>query len=155
MTYRTVKRYGHELGLSCCFRQHKADSHCRLLHGYALAFTFTFECNRLDDRNWCVDFGDLDGLKSKLKASFDHTLVIAQDDPQLSELQCLGALKLASVLILHRVGCEAFAEYAWALAHAELKTLGQSNRVRVVSCEVSEHGANSAIYIHQGIDVHA
>jgi 6-pyruvoyltetrahydropterin/6-carboxytetrahydropterin synthase len=36
------KTYGHELGLSACFRQHRAKSHCRFLHGYPLSFTFTF-----------------------------------------------------------------------------------------------------------------
>ena len=35
--WRSTKTYGHEEGLSCCFRQWRAThSHCRLLHGYAL-----------------------------------------------------------------------------------------------------------------------
>ena len=44
MHYST-KRYGHEQGLSAVFRQPNAShSHCQLLHGYSLAFTFTFSC---------------------------------------------------------------------------------------------------------------
>ena len=155
MTYRVEKHYGHDLGLSCCFRQHKATSHCRLLHGYALAFTFVFECKELDDRNWCIDFGDLDGLKQDLKNAFDHTLVVAADDPLGDEIMHLKQLGLANVLILPKVGCEAFAEFAWAIANMQLRVRGMQPRVRVVSCKVSEHGANSAIYIHKGIDVYA
>ncbi len=41
--YRSTKMYDHNEGLSCCFRQWRAtDSHCRLIHGYALAFKFVF-----------------------------------------------------------------------------------------------------------------
>jgi 6-pyruvoyltetrahydropterin/6-carboxytetrahydropterin synthase len=155
MTFRVEKHYGHDAGLSCCFRQHKAESHCRLLHGYALAFTFTFECKELDERNWCIDFGGLDGLKKDLKHSFDHTLAVAADDPMFAEIMDLKRMGLANVLVLPKVGCEAFAEFAWAIANMHLRNTGMQPRVRVVSCKVSEHGANSAIYIHKGIDVHA
>ena len=55
--FRSTKTYGHEMGFSCAFRQHRADSHCRLVHGYALAFHFEFEATELDVRNWVVDFG--------------------------------------------------------------------------------------------------
>ena len=34
--YRSSKTYGHEIGLSAAFRQWRAQSHCRLIHGYAL-----------------------------------------------------------------------------------------------------------------------
>jgi 6-pyruvoyltetrahydropterin/6-carboxytetrahydropterin synthase len=61
MTYYSTKTYGHNIGLACVFRQPNADhSHCHLLHGYSLAFKFTFGCKELDDKNWAVDFGELD-----------------------------------------------------------------------------------------------
>ena len=69
--YYSTKTYGHEEGLSCMFRQPLAThSHCSLLHGYALSFSFKFGCNHLDDKNWVVDFGDLKDLKAWLKDSF-------------------------------------------------------------------------------------
>ena len=41
--YFSTKTYGHERGLSCAFRQPLAlHSHCSLLHGYALSFSFKF-----------------------------------------------------------------------------------------------------------------
>ena len=49
MAYYSTKTYGHNIGLSAVFRQPNAEhSHCHLLHGYSLAFTFTFGCNELD-----------------------------------------------------------------------------------------------------------
>ena len=67
------------------YRQWRADSHCNLIHGYALTFHFEFECDTLDARNWCVDFGGLRELKYKLEDWFDHTLLVAQDDPEREE----------------------------------------------------------------------
>ena len=49
MAYYSTKHYGHNIGLSAVFRQPNADhSHCHLLHGYSLAFTFKFGCTELD-----------------------------------------------------------------------------------------------------------
>ena len=82
--YRVIKTYGNETGLSCAFRQWKATSHCNLIHGYALGFEVTFESTELDERNWVSDFGDLGKLKDFLKETFDHTTVVAEDDPKLN-----------------------------------------------------------------------
>lgn len=144
--YNSTKTYGHELGLSAVFRQWRADSHCNQLHGYALAFTFVFEAEELDDRNWVVDFGGLKDLKRELVAMFDHKLIIAQDDPQLEALRELEKIGIADVTILPAVGCEMFAEYACELADQVLEAKGYYPRVRIKSVECREHGANSAIY---------
>ena len=55
-----------ELG-SCAFRQPKADSHCRFLHGYRLTAKFWFRASQLDKNNWVVDFGSLGYLKKIFK----------------------------------------------------------------------------------------
>lgn len=148
--YRSTKHYGHEVGLSACFRQWRTDSHCNLLHGYALAFTFTFEAETLDDRNWVVDFGGLEQLKDSLRRTFDHKLIVAGDDPELETLLQLHHRKIANVLMFpDGVGCEKFAKWGYETARGILLQTkhGYFDRVRVVSCEVREHGANSAIYI--------
>lgn len=146
MRYVSTKTYGHEIGLSCTFRQWRAThSHCRYLHGYALAFRFEFEADQLDERNWVVDFGGLKSLKQQLEAEFDHKLVVAADDPALGAFKQLQDKGLAQVRVLPAVGCEAFARHAMQLAWAWLIDMGFSERVRVRSVEVREHGANSAI----------
>tara|TARA_R110002094_G_scaffold57143_2_gene68253 strand:- start:541 stop:846 length:306 start_codon:yes stop_codon:yes gene_type:complete len=74
--FYSTKHYGHNVGLSAVFRQPNADhSHCHLLHGYSLAFKFTFGCNKLDNKNWAVDFGGLKGIKAWLEDSFDHNVL--------------------------------------------------------------------------------
>ena len=80
----STKHYGHNIGLSAVFRQPNADhSHCHFLHGYSLAFTFTFGCDKLDNKNWAVDFGGLKPLKAWLEDSFDHKLCLDVNDPHL------------------------------------------------------------------------
>ena len=144
--FKSTKTYGHERGLSCCFRQHRAESHCNQLHGYSLGFKFTFASKELDVRNWVVDFGSLKSLKGILEDNFDHTLLVAEDDPQLDEICQLGGLGIARVIVMPRVGCEAIAEYVYHAAESWLQSNGYSPRVWIESVEVMEHGANSAIY---------
>ncbi len=144
--WRVVKTYGHDEGLSCCFRQWQAEtSHCRFLHGYALAFRFTFVAATLDARGWCIDFGGLKPLRAWLHTMFDHTLLAAADDPELPTFRALAAQGLVQLRTLPAVGCEAFASeaFVWAQAFAAGETRG---RVRVEQVEVREHDGNAAIY---------
>jgi len=144
--YFSTKTYGHEQGLSCVFRQPNANhSHCSLLHGYALSFSFVFGCHTLDNKNWVMDFGGLKQLKFWLEQNFDHTLILDREDPSLSKLMKLEEDGLAKVIIMDGVGCEKFAEHAFHTANHLVQSL-TNGRVFCVSCEVKEHGANSAIY---------
>lgn len=145
MKFISTKTYGHEIGLSCCFRQWRADSHCSKLHGYALAFRFEFEANMLDERNWVVDFGGLKELKAELAATFDHKTLVADDDPQLRLFIAMHEEGLLDLVQVRAVGCEAFAVLAMAMAAAWLTKQKLGDRVRVRSVECREHGANSAI----------
>lgn len=144
--YQSTKTWGHELGLSCCFRQFKAESHCQYLHGYALAVKVTFEASELDHRNWVVDFGSLKSFKGVLEELFDHTLIVAHNDPMRATLQALDDAGLAQIRILPATGCEAFASFIAHYGAVWLFDNGYAPRVRLVSVEVREHGANSALY---------
>ena len=144
MKYQSTKKY--ETGFSCAFRQWKAESHCRLIHGYALSFKFTFESDELDIRNWVVDFGSLKSLKAILEDTFDHTVVISEDDPELSYFKQGEQLGVLRLVILPAGGCEKFAEFTFEVAMQWLIDNGYYPRCKLVSVEVNEHGANSAIY---------
>lgn len=146
----STKTYGHDIGLSACFRQHRADSHCNRLHGYAMSFKFTFKAEVLDERNWVVDFGGLKGLKSILENTFDHKTIVAKDDPQLDWFQEANNRGIIDLVILEHIGCEKFAEYVYELADKWLKFTGFSPRCSLVSVEVKEHGANGAIFNRRG-----
>lgn len=142
--FSVEKTYGHERGLSASFRQWKAESHCRFIHGYALAFTFTFAACHLDDRNWVIDFGALAPIEGWLKTTFDHKLLVAEDDPELERLLELKAASLADVLVMPAVGCEMFAKAAFEYAANWLRR--HHPRVSIKSVECREHGSNAAVY---------
>jgi len=141
-------------GFSCVFRQWKAeDTHCKYLHGYALSFRIWFE-GELDDRNWVWDFGGMkraksriDGLSPKawMESMFDHTTIIADNDPHLYQFQKMNTDGIIQLRILPAVGAEQFAKYIFGKINtfvlAETK-----NRVKVVKVEVYENERNSASY---------
>ena len=145
MAYYSTKTYGHNIGLSAVFRQPKAHSHCKFLHGYSLAFKFTFGASNLDERNWVVDFGGLKKLKKWLEDSFDHKLVLDRDDPMMYKFAELENAGLAEITVLDGVGVEKFAEHAWKFAD-DLVTEASDGRCWCESVECSEHGANSGIF---------
>lgn len=144
--YRSTKTFDHNEGLSCCFRQWRAsDSHCQQIHGYALAFRFVFAARTLDDRNWCLDFGGLKAVRAWLHEMFDHTVLVAADDPHLGEFERLATLGLMNLRIMPAVGCEAVARYVFMHVGKMVKA-DTNGRVSVESVEVREHSGNSAIY---------
>jgi 6-pyruvoyltetrahydropterin/6-carboxytetrahydropterin synthase len=149
--FYSTKTYGNDRGLSCCFRQWRSThSHCSLLHGYSIGVKIIFECESLDERNWVMDFGGLKEFKQWLEHMFDHTLLVAEDDPELELFKNLST-HVADLRIVPAVGCERFAEMAFKKM---TKLLDESQKagtllnktVSVKSVEVFEHDANSAIY---------
>ena len=143
--YQSIKTYGNEVGLSCCFRQWRADSHCNKLHGYSLGFRFTFEAAQLDERNWVYDFGDCKWIKTYLQDKFDHKLVVAKDDPKLERILHSVYNEIADIRCMDNVGCEKFAESVFNHVAPKIKETTKG-RVSLFKVECFEHGANSASY---------
>lgn len=141
-------------GYSTVFRQWKAEgTHCKFLHGYGIYFKVWFE-GELDDKNWVWDFGGMkrskgtiDGLKAKewLDYMFDHTVIIALDDPEIEEFRLLEKKKMIQLRILPDVGAERFAEFLFHKLNEFVRN-ETNNRVEVVRVEFFEHNKNSAIY---------
>lgn len=148
-----TKTYGHERGYSVCFRQWRAKSHCRFIHGYALSFSFLFGCNddEVDENGWVIDFGAMKPIKAYLDQHFDHKFLVAHDDPalelfiDLSEDKKKG--KLVDVHVMKQVGCDAIAEYLYGCVEDMLGKgeLGET-KAKILSVEVREHGSNGATY---------
>lgn len=144
--FLSTKTYPHSIGLSTCFRQWRADSHCRFLHGYSLEVRIEFiEKAGLDERNWVIDFGSLKPIKQWLEETFDHKTVVAHDDPRLDEFQYLDANGLIQLVIVDSVGCEAFAELIYTNVDEWLKKQPRGEGVDLYQIEVKEHAGNSAI----------
>lgn len=133
-----------ELG-SCAFRQPKATSHCRFLHGYQLKAKFWFAADELDDNNWVVDFGSLKELKKFLQDQFDHTTCISRTDPKLEQFKRLRDEGVCDLRVMDGVGIEKFAEWCHDAADNFVGVMTKM-RCRCVKVEVFEHDNNSAIY---------
>lgn len=143
MLFESEKTYTHAQGLSCCFRQWRAKSHCQFLHGYSLQITITFRHSQgLDDNNWVMDFGGLKKVKQWLEETFDHKTLIAADDPKLIEI---SELSVVDLVVVEHVGCEAFAKMIYDHVMWQL-TQDHIPYVFVECVEVREHQGNAARY---------
>jgi len=130
------------------YRQWRADSHCNQVHGYALSFHFEFESDTLDARNWVVDFGGLKPLKGLLEDWFDHTLLVAEDDPMKEHLLNLGKLGLAKITMVEKTGCEGIAEFLYDYVNEQFLPLyGWGDRVWCCKVEVRETDSNMAMRV--------
>ena len=116
MKNRSYKQF---TGFSTAFRQWKADSHCRYVHGYA--------------------------IKKWFKHTFDHTTIVAKDDPYLAYFQDAHDNDLIQLRIMDDVGCEKFAEYVFKHLDEKIKE-ETKNRVRVHKVQCWEHEDNMAEY---------
>ena len=149
--YVSTKTYNH-LG-PVAYRQWRADSHCNLIHGYALSFHFEFECDALDARNWCMDFGGLRPLKENLEDWFDHTLLVAEDDPDREHLLKLGELGLAKITEVAKTGCEGISDFLYEYINTiMLPEYGEGDRVWCSKVEVRETASNMAMRIGHRAD---
>ena len=141
-------------GFSTVFRQWKAtDTHCRFVHGYGISFKVYFE-GELDHRNWVWDFGGMKRAKTKIDGlspkawmdyMFDHTLVVAEDDPELQAFRMMDTAGVAQVRVIEATGAEKFAEYIYHKLNDFVKTETEG-RVKVTKVKFAEHGKNAAYY---------
>ena len=141
-------------GFSTVFRQWRADgTHCQFLHGYGISFKITFE-GKLDERNWVWDFGGMkraigkiDNMNPKawMNYMFDHTVIMAEDDPYLELFEDMDKNKLIQLRVIPATGAEQFAKYIYDKVN-KFVLEETNNRVRVTQIEFKEHNKNSAIY---------
>lgn len=141
-------------GFSTCFRQWKAEeTHCKFLHGYGISFKIWFE-GELDERNWVFDFGGMKRAKNTInemqpeqffKWMFDHTVIIANDDPQIGEFKILENYGVIQLRVVEKVGAEQFAKFIYTIVQnfIDRETEG---RVKVSQVTFMEHNKNSATY---------
>jgi len=141
-------------GFSTVFRQWKAeDTHCRFLHGYGISFKVYFE-GELKHRNWVCDFGGMKRAKTQIDGNstkewmdymFDHTVIVAEDDPGIKGFQTMDKLGVIQLRMIEATGAEKFAEYIYNKLNTFVfeETEG---RVRVIKVKFMEHGKNAAYY---------
>ena len=109
---------------------------------------FYFGTDNLDVRNWVADYGGLKELKSILQDQFDHTTLVAEDDPHLDwyiEAQKRGIMKPT---ILPRLGCEGLADMLYKYVNGvyipDMWGPGEADRLWCYRVEVRETQSNMA-----------
>jgi len=142
-------------GFSTVFRQWRAETtHCRFVHGYGISFKVYFE-GELDDRNWVWDFGGMkraktliDGMQPKeyFNYMFDHTMIVAEDDPCLKAFKEMDNAGVAQVRVIPATGAEKFAEFIFNKVNPFVLEETEG-RVRVTKVKFMEHGKNAAYYL--------
>jgi 6-pyruvoyltetrahydropterin/6-carboxytetrahydropterin synthase len=140
--FKSTKRF---TGFPCTHRQWRAESHCRFVHGYSREFYFEFAATELTKEGWVVDFGGLKELKKWLEHVFDHTFLVAQDDPELGTFQDLDKRGAIMLRVLPNPGMEGTAYYVYQEASRILEKL-YGKRAWITKVVVSENEKNSAIY---------
>jgi 6-pyruvoyltetrahydropterin/6-carboxytetrahydropterin synthase len=109
---------------------------------------FYFGTNDLDVRNWAADYGGLKELKKLLEDMFDHTLIVAQDDPELETFMLLQEKNMAKIIVLPALGCEALSDMLYKYINGcyipDLWGEAEAKRLWCYRVEVRETQSNMA-----------
>jgi 6-pyruvoyltetrahydropterin/6-carboxytetrahydropterin synthase len=102
----------------------------------------------LDVRNWAADYGGLKELKNVLEDQFDHTLLVAEDDPELDLYKEMQRRNIAKLTILPRLGCEGLADQLYKFVNGvyipDYWGQGEAERLWCYRVEVRETQSNMA-----------
>ncbi|MEB3299322.1 MAG: 6-carboxytetrahydropterin synthase [Candidatus Sericytochromatia bacterium] len=141
-------------GFSTAFRQWRAGgTHCRFLHGYDVYFKVWF-AGEPDERHWVWDFGGMSRCRGTIEGLaprewmnylLDHTVLAAEDDPELELFRELDRRGVLQLRVLPAVGAEALARHLYRHLDAFVRE-ETAGRVQVTRVEFFENERNSAIY---------
>jgi 6-pyruvoyltetrahydropterin/6-carboxytetrahydropterin synthase len=76
---------------------------------------------------------------------FDHTTLVAADDPHRAEFERMAMLGVLRMRILPAVGCESVAQFVYEHV-GRIVRADTNGRVWLELVEVREHSGNSAMY---------
>ena len=83
--------------------------------------------------------------KAWMEYMFDHTVIVAKDDPKLDTFQAMEVMGTIQLRIVEATGAEKFAEFIFNKLN-EFVHKETHGRVRIAQVEFMEHGKNTAIY---------
>lgn len=144
--YRVTKLFD---DLPCCHRSWAHQGRCAFLHGYERSFLIEFACRELEpETGFVVDFSALKAVRAMLAEQFDHTTLIAADDPELPAFRELAARGVVDLRVMAHTGMEGAAHWVYETVDALMrKTTG--GRAWVTSVEARENRKN-AVTLHIG-----
>lgn len=98
--------------LPCCYRSWARQGKHVYLHGYELTFDIEFACAETElGPNVVLNNRHLKDVRSVLRRQFDHTTLIAADDPQIALFEVLAERGVIDLRIMISTGMQAAA--AW------------------------------------------
>lgn len=131
--YRSGKIYGHDRGLTCSW----IDPITHNVTGCSIKVHLEFAASKLDERNFVVDFGGLKNFKGWLEDTFDHTFLIATDDPQFERFAKADEDGLIQLTTLPEgYNANRFAEMIYEVLDTWLTDAGFAPRCEVYAVKV-------------------
>jgi 6-pyruvoyl-tetrahydropterin synthase len=136
-------------GLPCCHRSWANPGRGFFLHGYERSFEVEFACTDVEPgTGFVVDFRTIKDVRSALHRQFDHTTLIAADDPHRDAFEMLADRGVIDLRIMDNTSMESSA--AWAFETAErIVAEATSGRVWVSRVEARE-SRNHAVTLTTG-----
>ena len=91
--------------------------------------------------------GTIDNMNPKawMDYMFDHTTIIADNDPELELFKEMHYKNIIQLRIIPAVGAEQFAKYIYKKLNTFIQEETQG-RVKITKVEFMEHNKNTAIY---------
>ena len=132
-------------GFACAHRHFAANSHCQYVHGYERSFSLIIEGDVDPVTGWVIDFGSFKPLRKALEDQFDHTLIIAPDDPLRAQFEALSEAGGCQLRIMDHPGMEGAARWVWDIA-TEYIDQSTAGRARLVEVEARESADNAVRY---------
>ena len=83
--------------------------------------------------------------KAWMDYTFDHTLIVAEDDPEIETFKQMDIDGIAQVRIIPATGAERFAKFIFDKLNPFIQE-ETNGRVKVTKVEFMEHNKNTAIY---------
>lgn len=130
--------------LSCVHRNWRGAERMQVLHGYARSVEIEFIASYLDHSGVVIDFSSLSSVKNILENQFDHTLLVAEDDPLRESFTSLADQGAADIRLMQSVTLEGSA--AWVVEHVSTVVRKLTDgRVSISRVEIREGPKNAVI----------
>ncbi|MFT6631662.1 MAG: 6-pyruvoyltetrahydropterin/6-carboxytetrahydropterin synthase [Bacteriovoracaceae bacterium] len=99
----------------------------------------------MSEEFWVMDFGGLKEVKDWLAHMFDHTFLIADNDPYLDNFKKMDEDGIIQLRVMPNPGMEGSAKYIYDHVNS-LIDKSTNGRVWVTKVEVRENQKNSAFF---------
>jgi 6-pyruvoyltetrahydropterin/6-carboxytetrahydropterin synthase len=132
--------------LPCAHRSWAHGGKCAFLHGYERSFEIEFGCSEFEaGTGFVVDFSDLKEVRALIQEQFDHTTLIARDDPERELFERLERAGAMDLRIMDHTGMEGAAQWVYRNVDRLIRER-TGGRVRVIRVNARESRKNAVVF---------